>query len=146
MKIFFDSSAWVKRYIEEKGSQKVVEIGLNAQNVSLSILCIPEVISAFARLCREGKVTQEQFDQLQVVFLNDIKDVQLINITSEVVSSSVVLLQQYSLRTLDALHLACAIKDKPDLFVTADSRQEKAAKGLGLKTPDIFNIYFKAIL
>ena len=132
--VFFDSSAWVKRYIEEEGSQKVIEIGLTAQNVSLSILCIPEVISAFTRLRREGKVNQEQFDHLQAVFLKDIRDVQLINITSEVVSTSVVLLQEYTLRTLDALHLACALKEEPDLFVTADLKQKNAAQGIGLNT------------
>ena len=137
MKVFFDSSAWVKRYIEVKGSQEVVEIGHTAQNVSLSILCIPEVISAFARLHREGKVVKKQFDKLQAVFLEDIRDAQLINITSGAISTSVALLQQFSLRTLDALHLACALKDKPDWFVTADSRQEKAARALGLNTKSI---------
>ena len=134
MNVFFDASAWVKRYIDEKGSEQVEETSQQAEQVSLSILCIPEVISAFGRLHREGKITQGQFKKLQEALFSDIEDVQLINITTEVISTTVKLIRQYPLRTLDALHIACAKAGKADLFVTADQRQEKAANGIGLKT------------
>lgn len=134
MNVFFDSSAWVKRYIDEKGSEQVEETGQQAEQVSLSILCIPEVISAFGRLYREGKITQQQFKKLEGSLYSDIEDVQLINITTEVISASVELIRQYPLRTLDALHIACAKTGSVDLFVTSDQRQEKAANGIGLKT------------
>jgi predicted nucleic acid-binding protein len=133
MNIFFDSSAWAKRYIAEKGSDEIESICLKAENVTLSILCIPEIISAFTRLKREGKVTLNQYKQLQKSLYKDIEDVRLINISLEIISYAVNLIKQYPLRTLDALHIACAKFGKVDLFITSDYRQSEAAKGIDLQ-------------
>jgi predicted nucleic acid-binding protein len=38
------------------------------------------------------------------------------------------------MRTLDTLHVACALKLKADSFWTFDERQMKLAKAMGLKT------------
>lgn len=133
MNIFFDSSAWAKRYIAEKGSNEVESICSKAENVTLSILCIPEVVSAFARLKRERKVALNQYKQLQKSLYKDIEDVRLINISIEIVSYAVKLIQNFSLRTLDALHIACAKFGNVDLFITSDYRQSKTAKGVGLE-------------
>jgi predicted nucleic acid-binding protein len=133
MNIFFDSSSWAKRYIAEKGSDEIESICLKAENVTLSILCIPEIISAFTRLKREGKVTLNQYKQLQKSLYKDIEDVRLINISLEIISYAVNLIKQYPLRTLDALHIACAKFGKVDLFITSDYRQSEAAKGIDLQ-------------
>jgi predicted nucleic acid-binding protein len=133
MNIFFDSSAWAKRYIAEKGSDEIESICLKAENVTLSILCIPEIISAFTRLKREGKVTLNQYKQLQKSLYKDIEDVRLINISLEIISYAVNLIKKYPLRTLDALHIACAKFGKVDLFITSDYRQSEAAKGIDLQ-------------
>lgn len=133
MNIFFDSSAWAKRYIAEKGSDEIESICLKAENVTLSILCIPEIISAFTRLKREGKVTLNQYKQLQKSLYKDIEDVRLINISLEIISYAVNLIKKYPLRTLDALNIACAKFGKVDLFITSDYRQSEAAKGIDLQ-------------
>jgi predicted nucleic acid-binding protein len=133
MNIFFDSSAWAKRYIIENGSDQVVELCLQAETVTLSILCLPEVISAFARLRREGKLDESQFSQLKSAFLQDIRDAKMINLTPYVIKHSLELLEQNSLRTLDALQISCAINGKTDLFASADVRQLRAAENYGMK-------------
>ena len=132
MNIFFDSSAWAKRYLEEPGSSQAEEIGLKADAITLSILCVPELISAFTRLRREKKISADQFVQLKNIFFAEIKDIKLINITPAIITQSVDLLQQYTLRTLDALHIACAQAAEVDLFVTADRRQMDASEASGL--------------
>lgn len=55
----------------------------------------------------------------------------------EVVASAISLLEAQPLRAMDALHLACALAVKPDLFVSADRRQLAAAKRAGLKIADV---------
>jgi predicted nucleic acid-binding protein len=132
MNVFFDSSAWAKRYIDEKGSEEVVRTGNSADEITLSILCIPELISAFSRLKREGKISNNQYIQLRSALLADIADVQLVNISEEIINRTIILLENHALRTPDALHLACFDKACPDLFVTADHRQYEAAKHLGM--------------
>ncbi len=61
MKVFFDTSALVKRYVNETGSQQVVEICQKADALALSIICLPEMISTLCRLVREGKLSEEIF-------------------------------------------------------------------------------------
>ena len=50
MKIFFDSSAFAKRYIDEPGSDSVEAICQNATELALSVICMPEIISAMNRI------------------------------------------------------------------------------------------------
>ena len=133
MKIFFDTSAWVKRYVEESGSDEVELICQQADDVILSILCVPETISTFSRLLREKKLTKSMFSELKHIFAEEIEDVKFINITPDVINKSAELLQNYFLRTLDALHIACALNTQIDLFVTSDLRQKDATQQLGLK-------------
>ncbi len=61
MKLFLDSSALVKRYIEEEGSIKVAERCNKADEIAVCIICIAEVLSACNRLLREKKSNLEQY-------------------------------------------------------------------------------------
>jgi hypothetical protein len=58
----------------------------------------------------------------------------VLNLTVQVVQSAIGLLERFPLRTLDALHVACALEWPADLFVTADRRQLAAAAASGLRT------------
>jgi len=55
------------------------------------------------------------------------------NITIPVVLRAVDLLEKHPLRTLDALHVACALEWRADLFVSSDRRQISAAAESGLR-------------
>ena len=50
-------------------------------------------------------------------------DVDICQITPDVLVSVVSLLESHPLRAMDALHVACALAVKPDVFVSADRRQ-----------------------
>ena len=132
MIVFFDISSWVKRYVDETGSDEVEKICSKADEIILSILCVPETISSFSRLLREKKITQSLFFDLKKAFIEEIEDVNFINITPDVINRAVELLQQHPLRTLDALHISCAVNATIDLFVTSDLKQGNAAKAIGL--------------
>ncbi len=45
MRIFFDSSAWVKRYINEEGTEQVLLWCEQATELALSGIALPEIIS-----------------------------------------------------------------------------------------------------
>ena len=44
------------------------------------------------------------------------------------IKKAVILLEKNVLRTLDAIHIACAYEWDADMFLTSDKRQIKAAK------------------
>jgi hypothetical protein len=47
VRIFFDSSAFAKRYVSEEGTDVVVQWCDRAPEIALSGIALPELISAF---------------------------------------------------------------------------------------------------
>jgi len=133
LNVFFDSSALAKRYVEEKGSERVQAILSSASTLAVSVICIPEKISALYRRRRERKLSTEEYQNAKASLLSDIDDATIIGITQEVIAQAVALLEQFSLRGADALHVACASEWSTDLFVSADNRQCAAARAHGLR-------------
>ncbi len=132
MKIAFDSSAFAKRYIEEQGSDLVAEALQKATELGLSILCVPEIFSALNRRRREGLIDLESYTQIKSAFVADISDATILQITSSAIQQSINLLENYPLRSMDALHIAGALVWQAELFISADHRQLEAAKQSGL--------------
>jgi uncharacterized protein len=61
LNIFFDSSALAKRYIEEKGSDQVQAVLSSASALAVSVISVPEIVSALCRRRRERKVSTEEY-------------------------------------------------------------------------------------
>ena len=137
MNVFFDSSALAKRYIEEKGSDQVQAILSSASALAVSVICVPEIVSALCRRRRERKISPEEYRSAKTSVLSDIDDATVIAVTEEVIAQAVALLEQFPLRSADALHIACASAWSTDLFVSADDRQCKAARARGLRVEGI---------
>jgi len=132
MRIYLDSSALVKRYVYEAGSTDVAERCALASEVILSILALPEVISALNRLRRENRLSDRQYEQLRKALVLDMEDALVINMTVPVIQKSVICLEQHPLRAIDSIQIASALAASADLFVSADIRQCEAAEKMGL--------------
>ncbi len=132
MKVVFDSSSFAKRYVEEEGSQKVEEICNKATSLGVSVILVPEIISGLARYRRENKLSEYDYNLVKDKLIQDVKDVQIINLTPKVITCSIFLLENSVLRAMDALHIACAIEWGAQNFVSSDKQQSKAAKKAGL--------------
>ncbi len=137
MKVFLDTSAFAKRYVAEQGSDKVLATCQQADSLVVSVICLPELVSTLSRLVREKKLTKAAYLTLKGDAMDDLADVDVCQITSEVLASVVSLLESHPLRAMDALHVACAQTYKPDVFVSADRRQLSAARKTGLKVVDV---------
>lgn len=134
MKTFFDASTFAKRYVEENGSQLVDDICQEASELSLSVICVPEIISALNRRIREKRLSHQDYVAVKQYLSDDIRDAVIINLTPEVIATSTSLLEVSPLRAMDALHIACALESGADLFVSSDKRQITAARKAGLQT------------
>jgi len=133
VKTFFDASAFAKRYVEENGSQQVDDICQEATELSLSVICVPEIISALNRRIREKNLSRREYKTIKEHLSDDIRDVEIINLTPEVLATATTLLEAHPLRSMDALHIACALEWGAELFVSSDKRQTTAAGKAGLK-------------
>ena len=133
MRVYFDSSAFAKRYIDEPGTPEVLVWCDQAAELVLSVIAIPELISAFCRLEREGKLSASQYRRLKSDFLADIADALICDTTPQVLQHSVQALERYPLRGMDAIHLGAAVVSAARVFISADTRQCAAAEALGLR-------------
>ena len=132
---FVDTSALVKRYVNEPGSSWVRSwIERPAENITVaSELAVVEVYSALARRRRDGTLTPTSVLALQNDFLQHVEDEYIvITLESSILFRARQLVDQYPLRTLDAIHLSTAIHsismlNEPMIFVTADARLLSAA-------------------
>ena len=83
-------------------------------------------------LCQEVW-TPDYYQVAKSALIEEIADMTVCGITSSVVETAIALIETIPLRTLDALHVACAADWNADVFVSADKRQMEAARKLGLQ-------------
>ena len=133
MRIFFDSSAFAKRYIEESGSEKVENLSAQATMLGVSSICLPEIISGLYRLRRDAILTRSEYEMAKEALLKDFEDISVCNITPAVIGQTIHILETDTLRTSDAIHIGCALEWEAEVFVSSDLRQISAAKKTGLK-------------
>ena len=134
MKVLTDSSALAKRYVLEVGSDKIDQVLQNASQLGLCAILVPEIISGLNRRRRENNLSGGDYRTIKKQLMEDVHDAIVLQVTPAVISCSIKLLETNSLRAMDALHIACALEWRAELFVTADRRQSKAAINAGLLT------------
>ena len=137
MKAYLDSSAFAKRFIEENGSDGVESICAQATELGLSVICVPEIVSALNRRRRDHSLTQGQYTVAKKRLLDDVRDADIIFLTPTVIGSAIMILEASPVRAMDALHVACALEWGAELFASSDKQQLQAAKRAGMKTKQI---------
>ncbi len=139
MRVCLDSSALAKRYVAEIGSDRVAARCAGADEVILSVLCLPELVSAFNRLRRERRLSAKRYRRFKRDLASDVAQAVVIDVTPAVIERSIRCLEAMPLRALDALHLACALESRCELFLTADARQAEAARAFKLTVETVGN-------
>ena len=133
MNLFTDSSALAKRYIADEKSEELDDLLQSANNVAVSVLCLPEIVSALCRRFRERFLTKSQYANANAALESDLADATVIAMADEVLLGGIRLPESFSLRVSDALQISSALAWQADVFVSADARQCSAAKAAGLK-------------
>lgn len=133
MRVFFDSSAFVKRYVCEDGTPAVLAWCDQASEIGLSGIALAEIVSAFCRLRREDRIDDTQYRQLKCLLLADIEDAAICDLTPAVLAHAIASLENNVLRGMDAIHIGSAVALAADVFISADQRQREAAVRAGLR-------------
>lgn len=147
---YVDTSALVKRYVDETGSGWLRTV-LGAEplpSIIIVHLAIVEMTSALTRRSREGVLTPAEYAQLQNAFRLDCLDEYEIAIAvGNSIDQANRLLEAYPLRAYDAVHLATAVVANqrlvdndlaPLTFLSSDDRLNDAAfaQGLAVDNPN----------
>jgi predicted nucleic acid-binding protein len=131
--IYLDSSALVKRYIKEIGSERVESMMNSTTNIATSKLAYPELLSVFWRKYRERDISREGFDRIVNEFEADWEYLHIIEFKNDLLSIIKKLFGEHSLRGADTVHLASALWLKKMAgrgltFVASDLNLIKAAE------------------
>ncbi len=124
-----DTSALLKRYVEEEGSQKVLELMRDDAQWCASSLGLAE---ARVTLCHIGFDADALIDRVAAL-RGDWERFLIVPVDDLCLSRAVEIGCEQRVRTLDAVHLAAADRlPRGATFVTFDDRQAEAGRALGL--------------
>jgi predicted nucleic acid-binding protein len=133
VRVYFDSSALVKRYLDEPGTDEVLAWCDKATALVVAVIAVPEIVSAWARLVREGRLDAAEYAALKAELAADLVDAWLCEVSPPVVQRAIAALEAHPLRAADALHIGAALVADVAVFVSADARQSAAAAEFGLQ-------------
>ena len=138
MRIYLDTSAFVKNYHTEKGSDEIESIFEEAKNgkytLVMSIWVISETINALDKHRMRKELTQKELNKIVGTILSDISDlmdnniVEIIDIETELLKVSWEFIINEHLSCSDSMHLVTALQKNCDLFLAADQYLVKIAK------------------
>jgi len=143
---YLDTSALVKRYVTEAGSEWVRDLlaPVKTPTAFTSHLTVVEVACAFARRRREGFLTVEDHATLLLAFDHDVAYwYNILDVTPEVVDTARMFADEHPLRAYDAIHLATAWLTHRELvqaglpaptFVCADEHLLAIVEDVGIST------------
>ncbi len=139
MKAYIDTSVLVKRYVSEPGSDELDSFLVSAQpDLLVSELTRLELASTFGRKFREARLTSTDLDRLQIQADADLLSgrIEVVMLHGDVVQRALSLMRGLAqpLATLDAIHLASALAQHVDVFMTNDQQLSRAAAEAGLAT------------
>ena len=107
--LYMDSSALVKRYVEEEESPAVVARIDSAPIVGTALITRVEVPAALKKAVRTGDMDPDEAEEAHRVFLEDWPDLTRIRVTDALAARAGDLAWQHDLRAYDAVQLAAAL-------------------------------------
>lgn len=145
---FFDTSALVKRYLNETGSAWVVSITDPSAGNTIIIARIAsvELVAAITRQARSGNITPAHAAASLASFRHDLgRQYRRVAITPKLLTRAMLLAEGHALRGYDAVQLAAALlanaqrqrrRNTPLTLVAADTELNAAAVTEGLAVED----------
>jgi predicted nucleic acid-binding protein len=135
MNYFFDTSALVKIYHIEAGSDGVLDIYYSENTITISELGKAEFLATVYQKHRENEINEETTEAVISKFEEDLKNkFKLFKFSSLVLDESWTLIKKhakdFSLGTIDSIQLAFfkTYCEDEDVFVCADKRVVKVAE------------------
>ena len=139
--VYFDSGALVKLYVQEPGSETVITLAEQEEQIPFTKLHDLEIRNAVRAQIGRELISRVQHDLAFTALdedlqANRLKSIQLnwesIYLKAEQLSSSYT--ADILCRTLDILHVAAAVSISCTRFITGDIRQAALAEKAGVET------------
>lgn len=139
--IYFDSSALVKKYVRETGSDTVLDLVNQTSLRATAKLAWPEILSGLRRKRRENGITEKDYQKAVDVFVADWESFLIVEFQDELLPVMRNLAEKHMLKGADLVHLASVLwlqkAAQAEMSLAAsDTQLLRAAKAEGL---DVIN-------
>ena len=139
MILYLDTSALLKKYFRETGSDEVIARWKDATGIVTSSVAYAEALASIHRKKRDVKFNNDIFQKIIHLFRRDWNSLIRVEVTDELNDWINKIVSRYPLRGFDAIHLASAliVHDKLSenfLFACYDNKLLEAAQSAGLQT------------
>lgn len=129
---YLDTSALIKRFVVEKGSQELRRLVDHERTVATATVAYAEAYAGLTRRYRERGLSRRQYERACKQFETEWDAYVRVELHREVLSAARDLIQRHALRGFDGVHLASAVVLQRGLgesvtFVAADERSLRAA-------------------
>ena len=108
MRLYLDTSALVKLYVDEEGSSVVRSAVDQARQISTSAIAYVEARAAFVRRRHEGGLLAGEYRRIIRDLDDDWARYLVVEVTDSLIRESARLAETHRLRAYDAVHLASA--------------------------------------
>jgi predicted nucleic acid-binding protein len=135
--LYLDTSALVKKYFEEPGSDEVRSCIASHTSIATSTITRAEAAAAFAKAVRLGSLRENDAKAGHRLFVREWKNYIRIRVTESLVARADSLAWTFALRGYDAMHLAAALEwhdriGEPITVATFDQELWRATRESGL--------------
>ena len=120
MKAFIDTSALLKKYVAEPGSDKFVSFLQEVSEITVSPITKLEFHAATQRCVNQKLLTSSQAQSIQTQANRDFDYFHIVIWNGSLEKKGIELVKKYALRSLDAIQLAAVVLSGADIFVTSD--------------------------
>ncbi len=130
--IYWDTSALVKQFVGEAGSEQALALRAEDTPHATALITYPETFSALRRRVRERFLSEARYREVIDHFLRDWPAFVRVRLDEDVMEQAGNLIERHPLRAIDAIHLASALHlqqlvGEPSLVVSADQQLLEAA-------------------
>ena len=138
--LYLDTSAWLKLYVPESGSEHVESLIGAAERCASHLITYGEMRAAFAKAQRMGRMNPATKDLAVASFESDWRTCRVVDVTDPLMRRAGDLADRFGLRGYDSVHLAAAeaisllLMPEALAFVCFDERLCDAANSLGMAT------------
>lgn len=143
---FLDSSALLKRYRHETGSQWLLDLPMRSERLVVARLAHVEVTAAIVRRGKQSSQLPAEVASALSALDNDFaREFQVVEFSDALIARAIQLAKVHALRAADAIQLGCALESRSEpamaeyYLVSADDELNTAAvaEGLQVENPNL---------
>ncbi len=138
MQIYFDTSALVKEFVNEEGSDTIKQfvktaISEESSNFLTAAVTQAESEAAFAAMRRNRELTQPKYEEVLQRFEKRWRVFSIVEVSSLLIDISGSIARNHKIKGCDAFQVASALVGQANLVVSTDRDLNQAAKNEGLQ-------------